>query len=480
MSNSEVIRCPTDNCPVHQFTEELLLKEPRWYTLGIFLGVPTRELDAIGSNHSQEGTTKCLVKMHNYLQSTGKPLSWEKIASSLWKMDNCDLARCISKKYNPLSLQLSSQKSCDDSGRQPCSLSSESSSTDSLNHDESLRESLDTSREAITDVSVEIKTDFLNLTQLFPSLVSEIGSAFRNSNIPLQNLQMFIEEECELAPFLEQEATLENVFSRIQQHYSLLNYTLLEYLVQTFLSENDPLLQKLSAYTEVVNRFKSSTNMADLSYLIGEPPLTTGQCKIVKLKLREFWRKIRLRKFEKMVMEILGVLYNSLSQISVARGCICVSWVIPDMADLFGLIPPRPLEFIKAIGIVSLHIGDSIVYDIPGEGCEVMEAAMLQAIELKSTRAVEVLLAAGCDPEVATYCGGGSNLVTNIVNIRDSSDEAGSIEHVCVFGPNQNVEEIVDSSGEDEREMEEMIRGKMHCSPLVEDGVPSGCQEVEG
>ena len=83
-----------------------------------------------------------------------------------------------------------------------------------------------------------------------------------------------------------------------------------------------------------------------------------------------------------MVSEILETLYDRISHIKVEKGCVCISWVIPDI-DTSELVQPKPLELIRLIGIVSLHIGDEVVYGIPGEGCEVMDAAMLQAIELK-------------------------------------------------------------------------------------------------
>ena len=402
MSTNDVVESSTNRYPpVDLFTEELV-KEPRWYTLGMFLGVPTRDLDAINFNHSLEGIMRCLIEMHKYLHSTGKPLSWEKIASSLSKMDNCYLARCIRNKYCQTSEQkvspVSTAKPSTPDRQLRCSSASDSAS---MNQKDSTPSSVfrENNKETVIDVPEEVKKDFLNLTRLFSALVTEIECAFRRSKIHIQDLQRFIEEECELAPLSGVEATIENVFSRARQHYSLLGYNLLEFLVQTFLSENEPLQKKMSVYSETVNRFKNSAKLIDLMCLV-EKQVKTDRHKIVKLKLREFWAKITVKKFEKLVIEIFDVLYNRVSQISVGRGCICVSWMIPDIADPLGLIPPRPLEFIKAVGIVSLHIGDSVVYDIPGEGCEVMGAAMLQAIELKSTRAIELLQAIKCDPEV--------------------------------------------------------------------------------
>ena len=314
-------------------------------------------------------------------------------------MGNNYLALSISNKYiQNLQPSVSPLSICESNDQQQYSTNTRASA---LNQESNspLREPAKEVDKAI-EVPQEVKKDFLNLTRLFSALVTEIEGAFRRSDVPLQDIQRFVEEECELSPLSGAQATIENVFSRVRQHYSLLDYTLLEFLVQTFLSENKPLLQKLMAYSESVDAFKNSAKLIHLMGLI-EKQITTDRHKIVKLKSREFWGKIRLKKLETFVTEILHVLYNQVSQISVGRGCICVSaWMIPDIADPLSLIPSQPQAFIKAMGIVSLHIGDSVVYDIPGEGCEVMEAAMLQAIELKSTRAIELLQAIGYDPEV--------------------------------------------------------------------------------
>ncbi len=76
---------------------------------------------------------------------------------------------------------------------------------------------------------------------------------------------------------------------------------------------------------------------------------------------------------------------------------------------------------------------------------------MLQAIELRNTRAIEILLAVGCSPEVATY--NGDHAVTNVVNIRKRSVDDGSgggVDHVCVLGHNEHIEAIIDTSREPE------------------------------
>ena len=154
-----------------------------------------------------------------------------------------------------------------------------------------------------------------------------------------------------------------------------------------------------------------------------------------------------MTQFESTMNVILDTLYELLSNITVGTGCICVSWNIPPSVDHTKLLPKLSLEFLQIIGVISLHIGENVIYHVGEEGCQTLEASMLQAIELKNTRAIELLLAVGCRPEVATYNGG--HAVTNVVNIRERSVydgcSGGVVDHVCVLGHNEHIETIVDT-----------------------------------
>ena len=69
---------------------------------------------------------------------------------------------------------------------------------------------------------------------------------------------------------------------------------------------------------------------------------------------------------------------------------------------------------------------------------------MLQAIGRNNKTAVEILLAMGCNPEVATY--NGDHAVTNVVNIREKSavdNEQGVVNHVCILGRNEHIEQAI-------------------------------------
>ena len=89
---SDQIPLPT----IDQFVEELV-KEPRWYDLGIFLSVSTYELDVIARDY--QGTQRRLIELFKYFQSYGKVVSWNDIVDALTRMQHKDLADQICQKY---------------------------------------------------------------------------------------------------------------------------------------------------------------------------------------------------------------------------------------------------------------------------------------------------------------------------------------------------------------------------------------------
>ena len=131
-----------------------------------------------------------------------------------------------------------------------------------------------------------------------------------------------------------------------------------------------------------------------------------GRTEVV-LKLREFWSKPALKKFEIAIREIFKTLYNFASHLTVEKGCICLSWIVPctNVKNLF-VTDPEDKMFLRVIGVISICIGNRTLYSTQEDGCEVIEAALLQAKELNCTRAMKVLKILGHDPLVVLITGG--------------------------------------------------------------------------
>ena len=458
---AEETSLPSNTPPIDQFTEVLVL-ESRWYTLGMFLGVPTYVLDEISRNYTSEGVMRCLIELYKRIVDRGNEFSWDQVAKALRKMNNNRLANQIQSNFVKPLLR-SSSASLQEETTKLASNPANSSADDDQNLDQHVQPTTSpstddnntgtaiinspvsgqTSTTERVNIPPEVSEEFEELSENLTVLSTKVKMVLSKSKVTLEDLQYLVRDHCGLEPLVEEQANVDKVFRRLP--LSILDFRVLKLLVRTFLPEDKTLQKEITELKISVDQFKSSAKIIYLVELIkGKRSTNDASHKIVKLKVREFWSLFEIGKFERVMGELFQTKYELLSQISVKKGCICISWLIA--ADAAKLITPEPedKEFVKIIGVISLQIGDSAIYEIPGEGCEVLEAAMLQAIELKNTRAVEFLLAVGCDPEVATC--NGDNTVTNIVNIKGTDKAAGTTKHVCVFDHNQNVEEILDSS----------------------------------
>ena len=425
----------------------VLLQEHDWYSLGVFLGVSRAELMRIEKYQGAISITRCLIELYGCLEKN--TLCWEKIANGLKWLGNNTLSDEIYSKYITPSIRRVTHSL----------MSSSHDTTDEITDNEMKRYSgaVDGLSSMQDDVGFdhagikEIGGEIQSLFERFAFLALKIKQVFKTrSNIQLEDLQDLLEDICGLKRLTQDQATFDEVFTRLKQHCSILNFRPIMVLVDNLLSNEETLQIELIQFKEDVDSFKNSAKMVEFVSFIKEKQIVNaGEYIPVKLKVRDFWTHFTMKQFEMIVNEILDTLYDHMSHITVGKGCICVSWIIPPNIDAENLIPELSLEFLHIIGVLSLCIGGTVIYETPKEGCETVEAAMLQAIEMKNTRAIEVLLAVGCSLEVATF--NNTNIVTNIVNIRKNPrfQSQSVVEYLCILGHNeQHIEAIVDTDWE--------------------------------
>ena len=419
---------------IDQFAK-VLSKGPDWYSLGVYLGVPYHELNAIKHECSGISVTRCLIEVYQCLVKLGKAPSWNSIASKLRSMDHHALAEHIESAYIPPSLE---------------PLSESSSSNTSEQSGAGIPDSVDqTSIAPEVMVPPEVSKQYSSLSISLAKLNLSIKKSLKASNEDLQDVQNILDYRCGLKPYAESEATWENVFHRVVKESSIFDDPhVLSVIVDTFLLDNQALSIQMRDFAKAVDTFKSSAKLGHLVDLLKQNQRSRrNNCQVIRLKLKEHWSRCTVKHFENAMIQLLGSLYGRLSCMLVNNGCCCISWIIADDVPASQLLPKHSKELFKIIGVIFLQIGEEMVYDSTGEvpGCEVLEAAMLQAIELKNTRAIELLLAVGCSSEVATC--NGDHVVTNVVNIRERSVDDGSgggVDHVCVLGHNEHIEAIID------------------------------------
>ncbi len=417
------------NPSMDQFAK-VLYKEPDWYSFGVFLGAPSHELDTIGENYSKISVTRCLIEVYKCLEKLGKAPSWDFIASNLREMGNNLLAERIDSTY----IHPSTEPPSESSSSNGLSEQSGAGIPDSVDQ---------TSRAPEVMVPPEVPKQYISLLRRLTKLTLIIKDVFAaTSSVKLEDVQHVIKRHWGIEPYAGSEATWEKVFHRLDEEHSMFDDPhVLSVIIDTFLPDNQVCSRQMKRFEKAVNSFKSSAKMCYLVDLLKKKKCETSKSQIIRLKVQERWSHCKIKNFETAMKMLLGSLYRHLSYLSVETGCYCISWIIgADFRHASQLLPKHSKELFKIIGIISLQIGEEMVYDSTGEvpGCEVLEAAMLQAIELKNARAIELLLAVGCSPEVATF--NGNHAVTNIVNIRERSVDDGSgggVDHVCVLGHNE-------------------------------------------
>ena len=416
--------------PSDQFVEVLQQIGTQWFEVGVFLRVSTEKLKEIRENFTTHGVITCLTELYDCLAKKGK-FTWEDIATALRKLGNNSLAESIHSNYIQPAIRRAS--------------SNEDSTTRTSTADVPTSNSQVTQVITVDDKVVnEIGKEFQSLSDQFDYLTIKIRRSFiaAASNVIIDEMQLVVEDKCGLPPLPRSEATVEDVFNRLKKKCSILNFDPLVFAVNTLLSNEEKLKIELKNLKASVFSFNRSAKMVDLAGLIkSHQPSVHDEHKVVKLKLQDFWNDFTMMQFEVIMEKILGKLYKVLFHITVDVGCICVSWIILPSVDYTKLLPKPSVEFLRIIGVISLHIGDDVIYNVGEKGCQTLEAAMLQAIELKNTQAIELLLAVGCNPEVATY--NGIYAVTNVVNITKRSvnnGNEGGVDHVCILGHNEYVE----------------------------------------
>ncbi len=332
---------------IDQFAE-VLSKGPDWYSLGVFLGVPSNELNTIGENYNKISVARCLIEVYQCLERLGKAPSWDFIASKLRALDHHALAEQIDTTYIHPSTEPPS----------------ESSSSNSEQSGAGIPDSVDqTSRAPEVIVPPEVSKQYFSLFTRLTKLCFCFKKALKASNEDIKDVQHVIKRHLGIEPYAGSEATWENVFHRLDDDCSLFDDPhVLSVIVDTFLSDNQALSRQMRDFLEAVDSFKSSAKLNDLVDLLKQNQRRErNDCQVIRLKLNEHWRCCTVKHFETAMRQLLGSLYDHLSCMLVKDGCCCISWIIAADIPASQLLPKHSNELFKIIGVISLQIGEEMV-----------------------------------------------------------------------------------------------------------------------
>lgn len=367
-------------------------KLTEWYLLGVYLKLPTEELDDIEKRFSSQGLKRCKIELFRLWDRRG-PMrrSWDHLAQALEKCGETVLAGEIRTLHSPTSLThtpaATSQLSKASDRPEPVHMASKT----------------DSSQAKKRQVSVEMK-QFQELERAYASLMSKLQTALEEK-VSLKELKRFLQHLLDNDD-LSKAGSVDELFHMIKPYYSFLNTARPRAIILEFVQDLESLKPKLEEYEKQLEEFTEFTELSVLKEIECEP--SSVEMPQVILKMAGCLCEITIKRFEELVEQIFKTKSNALTNIRVEPGCIQVSWsshrsAIPALVTQ----AQQKVEFIRHVGVLRLSVGDTIILDQQEREEEYndIHLVLLQATMAGCADTVEFLLTIGANPNCSSENG---------------------------------------------------------------------------
>ena len=328
--------------------------------------------------------------------------------------------------------------------------------------DQKLKETImDDSDEGDTiDVDYKVARDMKRLKTRFSGLIYEVNKALKSENVSAEKLKSVLLEDNEQLAFADPDMlTIDSIFQKIKPSFCYINYTLLESIVNTFLT-NTSMHTEFKQYSDDLEEFMESTTLHDLKQKVKKQVTKASKRNTVQLKLSKRWDSVTVKQFKHLISVMFYEKY--LTHMTVTEGCLCVTWTITDTTSAIVTEWAYDTEFMKAIGVLYLIVEETIIYELETPEQEdisiTLDKALLKVLESGpaiSISAVELLLAVGSDPNL--LLSSGDTAISRAAKIFNSSTV---IYMACLRG-HTNVVSLLLNAGADPS-----IAAENTCTPL--------------
>ena len=334
-----------------------------WYMLGLYMGVPQKDLAHIEKQSSGQGSARCRAELFAVWMKRTPNASWELIAAALVKLGETVLAekvrtRCAAPMPSPLA-----------------------SSTVRVVLDKSLVVRLST------------------LEREFAFLVTNLKMSLKKTKVSVKELESFLDIRLDLDGELSQVASIDDLLQQIRPHFCLFNTVILKDIIEKFIG--NPLKQQLEEYESKLEEFTKSAEISLLKEVEFLNQSSSENMPKVIFKFAGFWPSVTIKRFQRFVDYVFEANSSALTQIRVKQGCICVTWYARKSAipSLVAQAKEKAL-FMRHVGVLSLSVGDTVILEQEEESEEEtdLSSALIQAITADCTESVEVLLFLCADP----------------------------------------------------------------------------------
>ena len=251
-----------------------------WYILGLYMGVPKKDLAQIEKQSSSQGSARCRAELFDVWMKRTPNASWELIAAALVKLGETVLAekvrsRCVA--LVPSSKQLASS---------------------------TVRVVLD------KNLVVRLST----LEREYASLVTNLKMCLEKTKVTLKKLTRFLDIRLDLDGELSKVSSIDDLLQQIRPHFCLFNTVVLKDIIEKFISK--PLKQQLEEYESMLKEF---TELAEISLLKEVEFLNLSSSPDVPqviFKLTGFWPSVTIKRFQRFVNHIFEDNSSALTHIN--------------------------------------------------------------------------------------------------------------------------------------------------------------------
>ena len=190
--------------------------------------------------------------------------------------------------------------------------------------------------------------------------------------------------------------TVEELFDKVSKCWTFLDCELLKIVIKK-LPNATSLLSRVEAHMNNVHIFMKHSTIESLkkkiSPLIGQSILAHGDI-VVVFKLQNAWDKKSMKLFDILVQTLFPLeSHNKMKWYEIGPGSVCITLIAQkQISGYLILTSKRKLVFMKLVGIFSLKISDTIVFDDDENKSFAFDESFLEASTVGNLDALQFLL----------------------------------------------------------------------------------------
>ena len=295
-----------------------------------------------------------------------------------------------------------------------------------------------------SDVNKSLKRLRSTFSNLVTDVRSQLAQHIEDGVLKLIKIARNLEEQLKVTG-LTGITCIDELFNSIQDYYYYLNCSVIEHIVETFLTHNeeDEKLQKeMERYASKLESFKESTKLVELQSAIDKVfPLNhsvSDTCKVV-LKFKGQWEGETIKDLERFLRHYFDRddLFN---YIHTERGCIQVTFLVPHSYSqyLIDMVTPSKIKSMHRVGVLQLVINGDVLLD--EKDTINIDESLMEAVKLNDTFEVSMLVSLGADP----YYQDDSGVSPMILALLGKSEE---VKHLLMPDQEQNDIKAIESVG---------------------------------